>query len=226
MERAVPVGPVAANVRVDQVLEIATRLFTERGYDAASIRDLAAELAMRPSSLYHHFPGKQHILFAICIGMQRDFNATVMPRLRAGQGPVETIEDVIRQHILFSLRRKGEVLVNIRERRSLPPDLRGRVNALRREYRDAVTSVIEDGRRQGLFQVPDPKLAAMAVLDMANGLVQWFQPRDDQDRERAASAYAAAAVALLRGWGREYRGAPGLDLTHRASHGIVRSNAR
>ena len=203
MERVEPGRPVAANVRVDQVLEIATRLFTERGYDAASIRDLAAELAMRPSSLYHHFPGKQHILFAICFGMQQDFNATVMPRLRAEAGPVERIEDVIRQHVLFSLARKGELLVNIRERRSLPPDLRARVNALRREYRDAVASVIEDGRRQGLFQVPDPKLAAMAILDMANGLVQWFEPRDDQDRERAASAYAAAAVALLRGWGPE-----------------------
>jgi len=208
VERAVPVGPVAASVRVDQVLEIATRLFTERGYEASSIRDLAAALAMRPSSLYHHFPGKQHILFAICFGMQRDFNATVMPLLRAEQGPVETIEDVIRQHILFSLGRKGEVLVNIRERRSLPPDLRARVNALRREYRDAVTSVIEAGRRQGLFQVPDPKLAAMAVLDMANGRVLWFARRDDQDRERAASAYAAAAVALLRGWGARNRDRP------------------
>ena len=56
MERAVPVRPVATNVRVDQVLEIATRLFTERGYDAASIRDLATELAMRPSSLNCFWP--------------------------------------------------------------------------------------------------------------------------------------------------------------------------
>ena len=58
MEKAEQVAAATANVRVDQVLETATRLFTERGYDAASIRDLAAALAMRPSSLYHHFAGK------------------------------------------------------------------------------------------------------------------------------------------------------------------------
>jgi AcrR family transcriptional regulator len=198
-EKAEQVGAAAASVRVDQVLETATRLFTERGYDAASIRDLAAELAMRPSSLYHHFPGKQHILFAICVGMQTDFNAALMPLFKTGKGPVETLKDAIREQIRFSLARKGEVLVSIRERRSLPPELRRQVNQLRREYRDALSGVIEEGRRQGLFKVADSKLAAMGLLDMISGLFQWFQPRDDADRERITRIYVDAALALLTG---------------------------
>ncbi len=184
MEKVEPVSTGAPSLRVDQVLETATRLFTERGYDAASIRDLAAALAMRPSSLYHHFQGKQHILFAICFGMQTDFNAAVMPLFHQGKGPVETIQDVIRDHIRFSLARRGEVLVNTRERRSLPPHLLAQVNSLRRAYRDALVAVIEQGRRQGLFAVDDPKLAAMAVFDMVNGMFQWFQARDQADIER------------------------------------------
>jgi AcrR family transcriptional regulator len=189
----------ATSVRVDQVLETATRLFTERGYDAASVRDLAAELAMRPSSLYHHFQGKQHILFAICVGMQTDFNAQLMPLFRTGKGPVETLRDAFREQIRFSLARKGEVLVSIRERRSLPPELRRQVNELRREYRDAIVGVIEEGRRQRLFKVADSKLAAMALLDMISGLFQWFQPRDNADRERITRIYVDAALGLLHG---------------------------
>ena len=204
MEKVEPEAAGAPSVRVDQVLETATRLFTERGYDAASIRDLAAALAMRPSSLYHHFPGKQHILFAICFGLQSDFNAAVMPLFHQGKGPVETIQDVLGEHIRFSLARRGEVLVNTRERRSLPPDLRAQVNRLRRAYRDALVAVIEQGRRQGLFSVEDPKLAAMAVFDMVNGMFQWFQARDQADVERIATTYVDAAVALLGGWGRRY----------------------
>jgi AcrR family transcriptional regulator len=192
--------PAVNRVRVGQVLETATRLFTERGYEAASIRDLAAELAIRPSSLYHHFPGKQDILFTICLRMQRDFNAEVMPTLWSSGTPEEAIRSTIRQHILFSQRRKGEVLVNIRERRSLPPLLRARVNALRRAYRDAVADVIEEGRRQGLFHLTQARLAAMAILDMANGQALWFRPRDRKDLERLANGYAQAAVVLLRGW--------------------------
>jgi len=204
MEKVEPEAAGAPSVRVDQVLETATRLFTERGYDAASIRDLAAALAMRPSSLYHHFPGKQHILFAICFGLQSDFNAAVMPVFHQGKGPVETIQDVLGEHIRFSLARRGEVLVNTRERRSLPPELRAQVNRLRRAYRDALVAVIEQGRRQGLFSVEDPKLAAMAVFDMVNGMFQWFQARDQADVERIATTYVDAAVALLGGWGRRY----------------------
>ena len=62
--RNVDRATLGGNLRIDQVLESATRLFTEKGYEAASVRDIAADLEIRPSSLYHHFPGKQHILFA------------------------------------------------------------------------------------------------------------------------------------------------------------------
>src|SRR2546425_7154057 len=191
---------LGGNRRIGQVLESATRLFTEKGYEAASVRDLAAELEIRPSSLYHHFPGKQHILFAICLGMQKDFNAEVMPELNADRPPDQAIASAVRRHVVFGHRRKGEVLVNIRERRSLPPEQLAQVNGLRREYRDTMARVIEDGCERGLFWVGDPKLAAMAIVDMINGLPQWFKPRDEEDVERVADLYAGAAVTLLRGW--------------------------
>jgi AcrR family transcriptional regulator len=196
VDRALP----GANLRIGQVLESATRLFTEKGYEAASVRDLAAELEIRPSSLYHHFPGKQHILFAICLGMQKDFNAEVLPELTTNRPPDQAIASAVRRHVVFGHKRKGEVLVNIRERRSLPPEQLAQVNGLRREYRDTMARVIEDGCERGLFWVRDPKLAAMAIVDMINGLPHWFKPRDEEDVERMANLYARAALALLRGW--------------------------
>ena len=198
--RNVDRATLGGNLRIGQVLESATRLFTEKGYEAASVRDLAAELEIRPSSLYHHFPGKQHILFAICLGMQKDFNAEVMPELSADRPPDQAIASAVRRHVVFGDRRKGEVLVNIRERRSLPPDQLAQVNALRRDYRDTLARVIGGGCEQGLFRVGQPKLAAMAIVDMINGLPHWFKPRDAEDVERMADLYSRAALALLTGW--------------------------
>jgi len=196
--RNVDRATLGGNLRIDQVLESATRLFTEKGYEAASVRDIAADLEIRPSSLYHHFPGKQHILFAICMRMQTDFNSEVMPELIADRPPDEAIASAVRRHVLFGHRRKGEVVVNIRERRSLPPEQLARVNGLRREYRDTMARVIEAGRDRGVFRVEDPKLAAMAIVDMINGLPHWFKPRDEEDLERVADLYARSALALLR----------------------------
>ncbi len=64
-----------------------------------------------------------------------------------------------------------------------------------------MAATIERGCREGVFSVPDPKLAAMAVLDMISGLGHWFKPRDRSDLERMAARYGDAAVAMLRGWG-------------------------
>ncbi len=197
--RNVDRATVGGTLRIGQVLESATRLFTEKGYEAASVRDIAAELEIRPSSLYHHFPGKQHILFAICMRMQTDFNAEVMPELIADRPPDEAIASAVRRHVIFGHRRKGEVVVNIRERRSLPPEQLAQVNGLRREYRDTMARVIEAGCQQGVFRVAEPKLAAMAIVDMINGLPHWFKPRDEEDLERVADVYARAALALLGG---------------------------
>jgi AcrR family transcriptional regulator len=196
--RNVDRATLGGNLRIDQVLESATRLFTEKGYEAASVRDIAADLEIRPSSLYHHFPGKQHILFAICMRMQTDFNAQVIPELIANRPPEEAIASAVRRQVLFGHRRKGEVVVNIRERRSLPAEQLAQVNGLRREYRDTMARVIEAGRDRGVFRVEDPKLAAMAIVDMINGLPHWFKPRDEEDLERVADLYARSALALLR----------------------------
>jgi AcrR family transcriptional regulator len=199
-EVAVQTQEVVGRDRVDQVLRSAARLFREKGYGAASMRDIAAEVDIRPSSLYHHFPSKQHILFAICDGYQRDFNLDVLAQLGPETPPEDAIRAAIRRHIVFSNRRWTDVLVTWRERRSLPREQQATINALRRQYRDALAAVIERGCREGVFEVPDAKLAAMAALDMVNGLVQWFKPRGEKDLQLMATRYGDAVIGLLRGW--------------------------
>lgn len=191
---------IAGGDRVEQVLSRAAKLFNEKGYGAASMRDLAAEVEIRPSSLYHHFPSKQHILYAICYNFQRDFNLEIVPELRSEQPPDAAIRAAIYKHIMFCNRRWPDVLVNMRERRSLPREQQASINALRRHYRDALMAAIERGRKEGIFAVSDAKLASMVVLDMVNGVAQWFKPRGQRDLQRMAERYGNAAVALLQGW--------------------------
>src|SRR2546430_7405970 len=147
--RNVDRATLGGNLRIDQVLESATRLFTQKGYEAASVRDLAAELEIRPSSLYHHFPGKQHILFAICMRMQTDFNAEVIPELLASRPADEAVASAVRRHVLFGQRRKGEGVGNIRERRRLPAEQLAPGKRPRREYRGTMGRGIGAGGRAG-----------------------------------------------------------------------------
>jgi AcrR family transcriptional regulator len=47
-------------------MDVALDLFTERGYDATSMRDIAASLGLSPGAFYHHFPSKEAVLVALC----------------------------------------------------------------------------------------------------------------------------------------------------------------
>jgi AcrR family transcriptional regulator len=58
-------GPNAGADTRDAVLAAARRLFTARGYDATSMRDVAAEVGITNAALYYHFPGKDALLEAL-----------------------------------------------------------------------------------------------------------------------------------------------------------------
>ncbi len=47
------------------ILRSALRLFADQGYSAVSMRDIAADVGIRASSIYHHFTGKQQLLDAL-----------------------------------------------------------------------------------------------------------------------------------------------------------------
>lgn len=49
----------------ERVLRVAEQLFSERGYKAVTLRDIADELGMRPASLYNHAPGGKEQLFIL-----------------------------------------------------------------------------------------------------------------------------------------------------------------
>lgn len=50
----------------ERVLRAAERLFSERGYKAVTMRDIANEVGMKPASLYNHAPrGKEDLFIAI-----------------------------------------------------------------------------------------------------------------------------------------------------------------
>jgi AcrR family transcriptional regulator len=46
-------------------VEVATRLFTERGYDGTSIEAVLADSGVSRGSLYHHFRGKDALFWAV-----------------------------------------------------------------------------------------------------------------------------------------------------------------
>lgn len=70
-----------------QVEEAALRCFTERGYRATTMRDIADLVGMTPGALYAHYPGKEQLYLAVIEGYRE--------RLKTDPGTVNAVRDLL-----------------------------------------------------------------------------------------------------------------------------------
>jgi TetR/AcrR family transcriptional regulator, cholesterol catabolism regulator len=174
-----------------EILRTAARLFQEQGYHATSMNDVAAALKLSKGGLYHHFQSKDEILFQIMSHAMDITEERVINVCRGIRDPEERLRTLIRLHIdvVLSLRDR-EITVMLHENHPLPPALRRRINARKKDYIHFVEAVIADVRRvRQSKRIVDPKAAALALLGMVNWIYQWYKPEGPLREEDLVRQY-------------------------------------
>ncbi|HUO15441.1 MAG TPA: TetR/AcrR family transcriptional regulator [Verrucomicrobiae bacterium] len=169
-----------------EILRTAARLFQQRGYDATSMNDVAGALKLSKGGLYHHFQSKDEILFEIMNHAMEITEERVLSPVRGIADPQERLRALIRLHIEVVLSpRDREITVMLHENHPLPPALRKRINARKKDYVHFVEQLISEVQREVQKQSPrvspgnpgvSPRAAAFALLGMINWIYQWYKP--------------------------------------------------
>jgi len=73
------------------LVDVATRLFTERGYDGTSIEAVLAGSGVSRGSLYHHFPGKDALFWAVLEGVSARVGQQLVDAERDAPDPVAAL---------------------------------------------------------------------------------------------------------------------------------------
>jgi TetR/AcrR family transcriptional regulator, cholesterol catabolism regulator len=174
-----------------EILRTAARLFQQRGYDATSMNDVAAALKLSKGGLYHHFQSKDEILYEIMNHAMEITQDRVLAPLGSIADPDERLRTLIRLHIEVVLSpRDREITVMLHENHPLPPSLRKRINARKKEYIHFVEKLIAEvqdkahkrGRENGGSPAKPrvtPRAAAFALLGMINWIYQWYKPEGE-----------------------------------------------
>ena len=176
-----PCVAMAREMLVDsrqEILRTAARLFQQRGYDATSMNDVAAALKLSKGGLYHHFQGKDEILFEIMNHAMEITEERVLAPVRGIADPEERLRALIRRHMEVVLSpRDREITVMLHENHPLPPALRKRINSRKKEYIHFVEDLISDVQRgRHAKGAVSPRAAAFALLGMINWIYQWYKP--------------------------------------------------
>jgi AcrR family transcriptional regulator len=182
----------------EEILERASLLFYERGYGATSIRDIAEAVGLSSSTMYHHFANKQDVLYAIVNRFMSDFVDATVPVLRdQALSPTDRIRRTVRLHIEISDDRRPELLIGNPIRYALDPAQREHATGLQIAYHDAVRDAIIEGCRTGEFRVADVSITTMAILDMLNGIREWYSPTGRLSLDEVIGRYTDMVLTML-----------------------------
>lgn len=155
------------------VIEKAAFLFKTKGYNAASMRELAVTLGIEAPSLYNYIGSKGELLQTICIKMATAFTANLDIVENTTKSIVEKIEAIIRFHIQMMMNNFNEVFVANHEWKHLKEPLLSNFLNLRRNYEKRLMILIETGIEKKELKNINPYVTVLTILSAVRGLEFW-----------------------------------------------------
>jgi TetR/AcrR family transcriptional regulator, cholesterol catabolism regulator len=196
--------PADQTVQREDILIAAANVFQERGYQGATMADIAAKVRLTAGSLYHHFPaGKRDLLLAVLNEGLDIVLKQVDEAIAAGQSPEETLRRMIEIHVLGVTQNQsvGAAMVfEIHTVLDLNEDAAGRDAFLDRrdEFERRYRQVIERGIRDGVFHEVDIPIFTKALLGADNWVSVWYKPGGRLSGKEIAARMADTFLAALR----------------------------
>jgi AcrR family transcriptional regulator len=178
-----------------QLIEVATRVFFEKGYDAASLQDIADRLGMLKGSLYYYIQSKEDLLFEVISTVHRDGLAVIQARAEVPGDPLHRLENVIVGHVEHTCRNLVPTAVFLHELSALPPERRQEVLGSEHAYQGVFRDLIELAQKEGLARADlDPRLAALTVLGSTNWVYRWYRAGGEFTPEMIGAQMAEMAI--------------------------------
>ncbi|MBP0457767.1 TetR/AcrR family transcriptional regulator [Streptomyces montanisoli] len=187
------VSPEAAR----RLLVAAVEAFAERGYHATTTRDIAGRAGMSPAALYIHYKTKEELLHRISrIGHDRAL--AVLRKAEAGGGTsAQRLADVVRSFVRWHAEQHTTARVVQYELDALGPEHRPEILELRRQSDAVVRRILEDGVRDGEFDVPDVGGTTLAVLSLCVDVARWFDEAGRRSPDEVGDLYADLVLRMV-----------------------------
>ena len=184
-----------------QIEDVASALFSSRGYAATSMRDIARALDLQGGSLYAHIPSKEAVLAAIVEEAAEEFHAAVRPVAERPGPAAGRLREMIAAHVHVVTGGRERAKVFLFEWTFLGEDRRDAVARSRSAYQGYFERVVAEGVAAGELSAPDPKLSAVFILSAMNAIAYWYRPDGALGPDALAGHYAELFLRGLQAHG-------------------------
>lgn len=180
------------------ILNAALDAFADKGFNGASMRDVARGAGTSLSNLYNYFPSKEHLLAEVLkIANDEQLARTKSAVDRAGASATEQLRAAVEAFVGFVVDHQTASLVAISEIRYLTGVQRVWVVSARDTTQAIFEQIVADGVAGGEFATPHPAGAARSIVSMCASISTWYRAEGPLSKEELGEQHARYALGLL-----------------------------
>ena len=159
-----------------EMVRVAARLFSERGYHGTSMQHLAEALGLLRGSLYAHIGSKEELLFEVVDEGADRFLERARAAARLESSAAGRLTGLLVGHVETAIEHIEAATVFLNEWRYLSPEQRTVIQDKRDDYESLIRNIVREGIEAGEFRSDlDVSLAARLVLSAGNWTYTWYR---------------------------------------------------
>jgi AcrR family transcriptional regulator len=176
------------------LLELVVAVFNERGYEGASMEDLAKASGFTKSTFYHHVSGKEELLRMAVSRALDALSAALDQTVDGGGSPVEQLEDAIARttEVLLAELPYVTLLLRVRGNTEIEREALARRRAIDARLAALVKAAVDAGQIRDDI---DPRLVSRLLFGMVNSITEWYRP-GARNTSRKSTVDAVVGLAL------------------------------
>ncbi len=179
------------------LIRVAAKLFSEKGYHEATLEDIAKKLKYTKGSIYYYINSKQELLFQ-CYELAMNMLINRMEKILAADWPPDVkLREGIKMHIETVVGEMPLVTVTLGQEFILKDDYRKIIIAKRDQYERYFRRLVDEGVEKGIFRQVSSKMAVFIMMGAVNWIPRWYSEKGSMSKEEIAEFFADYLVRPL-----------------------------
>jgi AcrR family transcriptional regulator len=148
----------------DEIIQAASKVFSEKGYHQATIKDISEVSGLGPGTIYNYVKKKEDILYLIYNKLTMVLTENLVETIKNKDDPLEQLKEALEKTIEIVWDNQELILLMYQETAAL--DKESLYNVLHREsdYVTLMEKILESGRKKGVIQNNNIQLAADIIV--------------------------------------------------------------
>lgn len=167
--------------RKTEIINVAAKLFKEKGYSAVTMRDIAQAMDIKAASLYNHIKSKQEILVLIIIEIAEEFTNTMNQVVNSSETTIRKIEKIIQLHIDITLRDANALACLNNDWMHLADAELTYFIKMREDYEENFRTIVQKGIADGEIKNLNLEVIIFSTLSTLRTLYLWYGKKKSPD---------------------------------------------